>query len=638
MESARNVAETGMTETIGWPSRPREPIESAPQIPDYQCLKVIGRGAFGTVWLAEETTAGLYRAVKILRLRRLNAPTTLPIGPGPATPSEGRAPHRLDDAAPSPGRSSLVDRELDGIHAYQVSAGDHPHLIRILKIGTCKVADDSAAGEGRPAGQLQTAVYYVMEIADHAGGAQPHHAMDYQPLSLATLLRQRGRLPGTEVLKSAGDLLSAIEHLHKAGLHHRDVKPSNVLFVNGVLKLADLGLTASDGSSEPVGTPGFLPPLAADADPAQRHGPPSDLYALGKVLYELTTGLPAARFPEWPGDLDPASDPLLPGLRGLINGLCHPVASSRLSGPAEVRKRLRALAAPPRRLPLSRRRTVVLAGLGLLAVLAAVGGAAWWAARTEATFRERSEAILRQQVDPMEERFARPPYDGSSDAEELVVNNQTYSLTRRHAPGVTKSVTRGTNATVEFFDLQTRLGETATWGEATEGTKPSLIVGGAYRIRNNKNPVSGDVMDPRGEWNQLYLAVGEGSEAHLTLLYHGQPGRLCEGHFAIWVPLADLSRLPSGEEKVSKPVYLSLDSRLVSLPSIGAFGSSSLPPAASPTSARAEEAQDGIISERADPSPGPAADWGVFKRSSVDIGDVSCKRSGACQPTSQPSL
>lgn len=615
MELTGDHSTPSMTETIGRPTRLREPEEPPPQIPDYHFVKIIGRGAFGTVWLAEETMAGVYRAIKVLRPRRVRSPQAAPASDSasdsdalkptdrtaePAVGSESgfRAldpptstmaadpwawgakpqPRRAADSAQIEPRDadgaaqdeprieehqrrpSLVDRELEGIHAYQALAKDHAHLIRILKTGLCKIVEETplrpplARGE---AGGSHTAVYYVMEIADHAGGAQPHHLMDYQPLSLATLLRQRGRLPVTSlvrsqslvrsrytsgllapasigVLESATALLDAIEHLHKAGLQHRDVKPSNILFVNGVLKLADLGLAASDESDEPVGTPGYLPPPPPDAEPSQRHGAPDDLYALGKVMYELTTGLPAVSFPDWPADLDPKADLLLAPLRELVNKLCHPVAANRLGRLADARRSLRATASPSRAALARGRLWVALTGIAMIAAVAGVWGSRWWF----------------ELADPMHRALARPPYDGAQVSESLGGAGYTVTLFRDHSPGVAKSITSGEYTVVELRDIQTRLGEARDYN--TNQMKPSLIVAVAYRIYNRRNPVTGDAAKPKGEIDQLYLAVGDGADANFTLLYHAQPGPYpgTQGRVVRWVALEDLPIAPSGGSKI----------------------------------------------------------------------------------------
>ena len=118
----------------------------------------------------------------------------------------------------------------------------------------------------------------------------------YVPHTLRADL-ERGRLPAARVLEIGLALTEALGHLHRNGLVHRDVKPSNVIFVNGRPKLADIGLVtdASDRCSI-VGTEGYLPPEGPGT-------PQADIFALGKVLYEAATGLDRREFPKLPEDL-----------------------------------------------------------------------------------------------------------------------------------------------------------------------------------------------------------------------------------------------------------------------------------------------------------------------------------------------
>jgi WD40 repeat protein len=101
-------------------------------------------------------------------------------------------------------------------------------------------------------------------------------------------------MPVPECIEIGIGLTTALAHLHKHGLVHRDVKPSNVIFIDGVPKLADIGLvTDFDATVSCVGTEGFLPPEGPGT-------PRGDLYALGKVLYEVSTGKDRQDYPEPP--------------------------------------------------------------------------------------------------------------------------------------------------------------------------------------------------------------------------------------------------------------------------------------------------------------------------------------------------
>jgi|GEM_PF-6971283 len=125
---------------------------------------------------------------------------------------------------------------------------------------------------------------------------------DYRPRTLRGELQQHKALPVEECIEIGISLASALGHLHRGGLVHRDVKPSNIIFVGGVAKLADVGLVArlSDSRSM-VGTEGYFAPEGTGQ-------PRSDVFSLGKVLYECVTGQDRMNFPDVPESWCSGSD------------------------------------------------------------------------------------------------------------------------------------------------------------------------------------------------------------------------------------------------------------------------------------------------------------------------------------------
>src|SRR5262249_44439388 len=102
---------------------------------------------------------------------------------------------------------------------------------------------------------------------------------------------------------------------HKHELVHRDIKPSNIIFVNGVPKLADIGLVAALKEAHSyVGTEGFIPPEGPGT-------PQADLYSLGKVLYEVSTGKDRHEFPVLPAQW--SESPEYAGLLELNEVILH---------------------------------------------------------------------------------------------------------------------------------------------------------------------------------------------------------------------------------------------------------------------------------------------------------------------------
>jgi WD40 repeat protein len=115
-------------------------------------------------------------------------------------------------------------------------------------------------------------------------------------------LKLKGKGSFQDCLQLGLALSHALAELHRHGLVHRDIKPSNIIFVNGIPKLADIGLVAeANAACSYVGTEGFIPPEGPGT-------PQADVYGLGKVLYEASSGKDRNDYPELPTLLDQQPD------------------------------------------------------------------------------------------------------------------------------------------------------------------------------------------------------------------------------------------------------------------------------------------------------------------------------------------
>jgi serine/threonine-protein kinase len=121
--------------------------------------------------------------------------------------------------------------------------------------------------------------YIVMEFVDG--------------VDLSSVLRTVGRVPLHLALPVAYQVCLALEHAHRRGLVHRDVKPSNVMIsIEGRIKLMDFGIAhnRSETLTQPgafLGTPAYMSPEQVMGGAV---GPASDVFSFGILLYELLAG------------------------------------------------------------------------------------------------------------------------------------------------------------------------------------------------------------------------------------------------------------------------------------------------------------------------------------------------------------
>lgn len=214
-------------------------------------LQFCGRGGFGEVYLVRDIT-GKKLALKVIPRER---------------------------------GTDNVEQEFIGLCNYRRIIENHPHLLQILYVA-----------------QDESFLYYSMEAADSLTSES------YRPFTLQNRLAGGGYLSIRDTDLLAKGIREALEVLHVHGMAHRDVKPGNIVYVNGVPKLGDISLVTSNNVTvRMAGTPGFLPPDLAlrfqQGTLSLKESQYCDFYALGKVIYCAFTGLPPDAFPELPSSL-----------------------------------------------------------------------------------------------------------------------------------------------------------------------------------------------------------------------------------------------------------------------------------------------------------------------------------------------
>ncbi|MFD2082339.1 Serine/threonine protein kinase [Actinopolymorpha cephalotaxi] len=205
------------------------------QVGRYRMRRVLGSGAFATVWLGEDPALEVHVAIKVLAENWANNADVRE-----RFLAEARLLRRVDD----------------------------PRLVRVFDVG------ESEDDEARP--------YFVMEYIP--GG---------------TLTERIGSLSTREALAYGVAAGEAVQVLHDAGIVHRDVKPSNLLIDDRStpprLVVSDLGsakvLAEASGFTVTTGTPSYMAP--EQIHQTDGFDGRADVYAVAAVTYHLLTGQPA---------------------------------------------------------------------------------------------------------------------------------------------------------------------------------------------------------------------------------------------------------------------------------------------------------------------------------------------------------
>lgn len=207
-----------------------------PNVPGYRLEREIGRGGMGIV----------YRAVQ----ERLQRPVALKM--------------MLAGPFASPRELTRFQREAELVAQLQ-----HPNIVAVHDVGEVG---------GQP--------FFTMELVEGS--------------SLAERLRS-GPMPARDAAAMVATVARAIDFAHQHGIVHRDLKPANILLAHDdTPKVGDFGLARRIGgagltvSGVRIGTPSYMSPEQV-AGEAGAIGPPTDVHALGAILYELLTGRPPFR-------------------------------------------------------------------------------------------------------------------------------------------------------------------------------------------------------------------------------------------------------------------------------------------------------------------------------------------------------
>ena len=158
------------------------------------------------------------------------------------------------------------------------------------------ISKDRFLREARVAASIENDHIITIHEVDEDNGV-PYLTMPVlKGESLSDRLKREQRLPLPDVLRIGLEICEGLQAAHDRGLVHRDLKPANLWLegTRGRVKILDFGLARNSdedqhltGSGVVLGTPAYMAPEQARSSRVDHR---ADLFSLGTILYQLTTG------------------------------------------------------------------------------------------------------------------------------------------------------------------------------------------------------------------------------------------------------------------------------------------------------------------------------------------------------------
>ena len=137
----------------------------------------------------------------------------------------------------------------------------------------------------------------ILKFIQVPNKSRPYIVTEYlEGKPLSTVLNEVRPLPITDAVQIASYICGALAHMHEHKVVHRDLKPQNIMICDdGTLRIIDFGIAKSTemrrltfaGFTPAMGTPDYMAPEQVKG---KRGDERTDIYSLGAVLYEMTTG------------------------------------------------------------------------------------------------------------------------------------------------------------------------------------------------------------------------------------------------------------------------------------------------------------------------------------------------------------